>query len=88
MTPKALEALPAADRIAVAQAFGHALPPVFGFAAVVLAVAFVLTLFLPARELRTTAHSDTAHSDVAPSDVAIPQASDPADSTARGAQDD
>lgn len=78
LTPKALEALPAADRIAVAQAFGHALPPVFGFAAVVLAVAFVLTLFLPERELRTTAHSDTA----------LPEPSDAADSTARGAHDD
>ncbi|MEW1821552.1 MFS transporter [Arthrobacter sp. NPDC080031] len=78
LTPKALESLPAADRIAVAQAFGHALPPVFGFAAVVLAVAFVLTLFLPERELRTTAHSDTA----------LPEPSDAADSTARGAQDD
>jgi EmrB/QacA subfamily drug resistance transporter len=83
LTPKALEALPAADRIAVAKAFGRALPPVFGVAAVVLAVAFVLTLFLPERELRTTAHSDAAQSD-----AAVPQASDPADSTARGAPDD
>jgi MFS family permease len=73
LTPKALERLPAADRSAVAEAFGHALPPVFGYAAIVLAAAFVLTLFLPERELRTTAHSDAA---------------DPADRTPRGAPDD
>ena len=58
LTPKALERLPAADRSAVGEAFGHALPPVFGYAAMVLAAAFVLTLFLPERELRTTAHAD------------------------------
>ena len=39
------------------------LPPVFGYAAMVLAAAFVLTLFLPERELRTTAHSDAADPD-------------------------
>ena len=61
LTPKALEQLPPPDRAAVAEAFGHALPPVFGYAALVLAVAFVLTLFLPERELRTTAHADTVH---------------------------
>jgi len=58
LTPKALEALPAQDRAAVAEAFGRALPPVFGYAALVLIVAFVATLFLPERELRTTAFSD------------------------------
>lgn len=88
LTPKALEALPAADRSAVAEAFGHALPPVFGFAAVVLVVAFVLTLFLPERELRTTAHSETAHSDIAHSDAAPSEVPDPAEHTARGGSDD
>ncbi len=67
LTPKILEQLPAEDRRAVAEAFGHALPPVFLYAAAVLAVAFVLTLFLPERELRTIAHADAqsrgAHDD-------------------------
>ncbi|MEZ2390435.1 MFS transporter [bacterium RCC_150] len=78
LTPQALADLPPADRAAVAQAFGHALPPVFGFAAIVLAAAFVLTLFLPERELRTTAHSDAPHAD----------APDSTDRTARGGSDD
>jgi hypothetical protein len=81
LTPKTLERLPAADRSAVAEAFGHALPPVFGYAAMVLAAAFVLTLFLPERELRTTAHSDAA-------DAAHSAAADPADRKPRGAPDD
>jgi EmrB/QacA subfamily drug resistance transporter len=81
LTPKTLERLPAADRSAVAEAFGHALPPVFGYAAMVLAAAFVLTLFLPERELRTTAHSDAA-------DAAHSDAADPADRKPRGAPDD
>lgn len=59
LTPKMLAELPAADRSAVAVAFGQALPPAFGYAAIVLAIAFVLTLSLPERELRTTAHSDS-----------------------------
>jgi hypothetical protein len=47
----------------------------------VLAAAFVLTLFLPERELRTTAHSDAA-------DAAHSDAADPADRKPRGAPDD
>lgn len=47
-----------AGRAAVARAFGQTLPSAFGYAALVLAVAFVLTLFLRVRELRTMAHSD------------------------------
>ncbi|MBT2512266.1 MFS transporter [Arthrobacter sp. ISL-30] len=60
LTPKTLEQLPPTDRAAVAEAFGHALPPVFGYAAVILVAAFVLTLFLPKRELRTTSHADAS----------------------------
>ncbi|WP_427017569.1 MDR family MFS transporter [Pseudarthrobacter sp. P1] len=59
LTPQVLAGLGATDRAAVADAFGRALPPVFGIAALVLAVAFVLTLFLPERELRTSAHAQT-----------------------------
>jgi predicted MFS family arabinose efflux permease len=59
LTPKMLAELPTADRSAVSVAFGQALPPAFGYAAIVLAIAFVLTLSLPERELRTTAHSDS-----------------------------
>ena len=58
LTPKMLAELPTSDRAAVALAFGQSLPPVFGYAAILLAAAFVLTLFLPERELRTSAHSD------------------------------
>jgi EmrB/QacA subfamily drug resistance transporter len=58
LTPKMLAELPEAHRSAVAAAFGKALPPAFGYAALVLGIAFVLTLSLPERELRTTAHSD------------------------------
>ncbi|WP_426986250.1 MFS transporter [Pseudarthrobacter sp. Y6] len=94
LTPKTLEQLPAADRSAVAEAFGHALPPVFGYAALVLAVAFVLTLFLPERELRTTAHADAdaarldaEASDGLAADAGPTNPNDPAD-RARGASDD
>lgn len=58
LTPKTLADLPTSDRTAVAAAFGHAVPPAFGYVAIVLAMAFVLALFLPERELRTTAHAD------------------------------
>lgn len=60
LTPRAMDGLPAADRAAVGAAFGSALPPVFRYAAALLAVAFVLALFLPYRELRTTAYADAA----------------------------
>jgi len=58
LTPQLLAGLPAEDRSAVQQAFGTALPPVFAYAAIVLAAAFVLALFLPQRELRTVAFAD------------------------------
>jgi EmrB/QacA subfamily drug resistance transporter len=38
--------------------YAQAVAPVFGFGAIVLALAFVLTLVLPTRTLRTTAHRD------------------------------
>jgi EmrB/QacA subfamily drug resistance transporter len=60
LTPKVLAELPASDRAAVAEAFGRSLPPVFGYAAILIAAAFVLALFLPERELRTSAHADAA----------------------------
>jgi EmrB/QacA subfamily drug resistance transporter len=58
LTPKVLAGLPASDRTAVAEAFGKALPSVFGYATIALAAAFVLALFLPERELRSSAHAD------------------------------
>lgn len=60
LTPKVLASLPTADRAAIAEAFGTSLPPVFGYAVLALAAAFVLTLFLPERELRVNAHADAA----------------------------
>ncbi|MEW9548026.1 MFS transporter [Nonomuraea sp. NPDC050783] len=44
----------------VREAFAAAVPPVFGAMAPLLAVAFLLSLALPARPLRTTAHVDEA----------------------------
>jgi EmrB/QacA subfamily drug resistance transporter len=41
---------------AVREAFGTAVPPVFGFVAPLLALAFVLAIALPAHPLRETAH--------------------------------
>ncbi|WP_262107834.1 MFS transporter [Arthrobacter sp. Marseille-P9274] len=58
VTPELLAQLPAAARAAVAVAFADAVPPLFGYTGAILAVAFVLTLFLPERRLRTTAYSE------------------------------
>ncbi|MET3922762.1 MDR family MFS transporter [Arthrobacter sp. UYEF20] len=58
LTPQGLAALPPGDRAAVRDAFAAAVPPVFGYAALLLAGAFLLALFLPERELRTTAPAD------------------------------
>jgi EmrB/QacA subfamily drug resistance transporter len=54
-----LAALPPELRASVASAFGEAAPPVFGFVAPLLVVAFVLAIALPARPLRDTAHIDS-----------------------------
>jgi MFS family permease len=54
-----LAALPPELRATVASAFGEAAPPVFGFVAPLLVVAFVLAIALPARPLRDTAHIDS-----------------------------
>jgi EmrB/QacA subfamily drug resistance transporter len=53
-----LHALPADLQAAVAEAYGAAVPPVFGYVAPLLGVAFLLTLALPARPLRDTAFAD------------------------------
>jgi EmrB/QacA subfamily drug resistance transporter len=58
VTPELLAQLPPAERAAVAAAFGDAVPPLFGYTGAILAVVFLLTLFLPERQLRTTAYSD------------------------------
>jgi EmrB/QacA subfamily drug resistance transporter len=52
LDPERLAHLPAAVR----DAFGAAVPPVFGFVAPLLALALVLAVALPARPLRNTAH--------------------------------
>jgi MFS family permease len=52
LDPDQLAHLPTAVR----EAFGTAVPPVFGFVAPLLALAFVLALALPAQPLRDTAH--------------------------------
>lgn len=57
LTPAQLASLPESLRSSVATAFRQALPPIYWYATALLAVAFVLTLCLPARELRTTAHA-------------------------------
>jgi MFS family permease len=52
LDPHQLAHLPAAVR----EAFGIAVPPVFGFVAPLLGLAFVLAIALPAHPLRETAH--------------------------------
>jgi MFS family permease len=52
LDPERLAHLPAAVR----DAFGTAVPPVFGFVAPLLGLAFVLAVALPAKPLRDTAH--------------------------------
>jgi hypothetical protein len=53
-----LNALPGDLQAAVAAAYGAAVPPVFGYVAPLLGVAFLLALALPARPLRDTAYAD------------------------------
>jgi hypothetical protein len=53
-----LDALPGDLQAAVAAAYGAAVPPVFGYVAPLLGVAFLLALALPARPLRETAYAD------------------------------
>ena len=49
-----------------AAAYGAAVPPVFGYVAPLLGVAFLLALALPVRPLRETAYADDAtHPDLA-----------------------
>jgi EmrB/QacA subfamily drug resistance transporter len=56
LDPQRLTHLPDAVR----DAFGAAVPPVFGFVAPLLGLAFVLAVALPARPLRDTAHVGTS----------------------------
>jgi len=56
LDPDQLADLPAAVR----DAFGTAVPPVFGFVAPLLVLAVVLAVALPAQPLRETAHVDTS----------------------------
>ncbi|PSK95449.1 EmrB/QacA subfamily drug resistance transporter [Murinocardiopsis flavida] len=60
LTPGFVRTLPAGLRTSVGDAFGAALPPVFGYAVPLLALAFLLAVLLPARPLRTEAHVDIA----------------------------
>ena len=53
-----LHTLPADLQAAVAAAYGAAVPPVFGYVAPLLGIAFLLALGLPARPLRDTAYAD------------------------------
>ncbi|MBB5432485.1 MFS transporter [Nocardiopsis composta] len=60
LSPESLAALAPGDRAAVAAAFGDALPPLFGWAAPLMALAFLCSLAVPARPLRDTAHAGAA----------------------------
>ncbi len=53
-----IHGLPADLQAAIASAYGAAVPPVFGYVAPLLGVAFLLALALPARPLRETAYAD------------------------------
>lgn len=63
LTPEFLRTLPAGLRASVGDAFGAALPPVFGYAVPLLVLAFLLAVLLPARPLRTEAHVAISDSD-------------------------
>jgi EmrB/QacA subfamily drug resistance transporter len=56
LAPERLAHLPAAVR----DAYGAAVPPVFGYVAPLLVLALVLAVALPARPLRDTAHVDSS----------------------------
>ncbi|MDF2746419.1 MAG: transporter [Propionibacteriaceae bacterium] len=58
LSAERLHALPADLQAAVAAAYGAAVPPVFGYVAPLLGIAFLLALALPARPLRDTAYVD------------------------------
>lgn len=58
LSPDRIAELPSGLRTAVATAFGQAVPPVFGYVAPLLVLAFVLAVALPARPLRGTAYVD------------------------------
>ncbi|HET9778657.1 MAG TPA: MDR family MFS transporter [Propionibacteriaceae bacterium] len=58
LSAERLHALPVDLQAAVAASYGGAVPPVFGYVAPLLGVAFVLALALPARPLRDTAYAD------------------------------
>jgi EmrB/QacA subfamily drug resistance transporter len=58
LSAERLRALPTELQAAVAAAYGAAVPPVFGYVAPLLGVAFLLALVLPARPLRDTAYAD------------------------------
>jgi EmrB/QacA subfamily drug resistance transporter len=55
VTPQSLSHLPAAIQLAIKTAFAQALPPIYLYLVPLLAVAFVLALILPQRQLRTRA---------------------------------
>ncbi|MBC3194131.1 MFS transporter [Pseudonocardia sp. C8] len=57
LAPDELAGLDPGDRAAVGTAFGDAFTPLLGYAAPLMALAFVLALLLPARPLRETAHA-------------------------------
>ncbi|MPZ67300.1 MAG: DHA2 family efflux MFS transporter permease subunit [Pseudonocardiaceae bacterium] len=59
LTPQAVAGMPPEARQRVVEAFAYALPPIFGYLAPVLAIAFVLAVALRARPLRTTVHAGT-----------------------------
>jgi EmrB/QacA subfamily drug resistance transporter len=68
-----IQALPADVQAAVAAAYGAAVPPVFGYVAPLLGVAFLLALALPARPLRDTAYADEPAAEAATSDPGMHQ---------------
>jgi hypothetical protein len=63
LSAERLHALPTELQAAVAAAYGAAVPPVFGYVAPLLGVAFLLALVLPARPLRDTAYADDQPAD-------------------------
>src|SRR5579875_1702561 len=72
LTPKELDALPAAVHHALITAYAYALPPIFLYLVPVLAAAFILSFFLKEHRLRTTVGAEADAPAAAVDAVAVP----------------
>ncbi|HLH59412.1 MAG TPA: MFS transporter [Streptosporangiaceae bacterium] len=76
LTPKELDALPAAVHHALITAYAYALPPIFLYLVPVLAAAFILSFFLKEHRLRTTVGAEADAPAAAADAAAVPPAAE------------